>query len=208
MSNDCTLNEYRKELKVKILQQASERFAKNGVRMIKMDDIAHSLGISKRTLYELYPNKEELLLECVKKQMNAVHEQLEGELGKDYNVMDVICHVYRIHIRRIVLLSPVVFEDLHLYPKVREFWAAHHEQKKKETMAFFKKGKEEGYFLADANFDIISHIGDLLNESIAKNRLYFKYAPEELFRHMVLMFIRSICTAKGIEELDRIMGTK
>ena len=41
-------------------------FAEKGIRAVKMDDIARMLTISKRTLYEIYPNKEELLLECFK----------------------------------------------------------------------------------------------------------------------------------------------
>lgn len=45
---------YRKELKGKILKTAMEQFLLHGIKKIKMDDIAKILGISKRTLYEIY----------------------------------------------------------------------------------------------------------------------------------------------------------
>lgn len=51
-------NEYRKEIKEKILQLATTMFFQHGIRKVKMDDIANHLKISKRTLYELYQNKE------------------------------------------------------------------------------------------------------------------------------------------------------
>jgi len=45
-------------------------FLHKGVKSVKMDDIANALAISKRTLYEIYSNKEELLLEAV-----HIHEE-------------------------------------------------------------------------------------------------------------------------------------
>ena len=54
---------YRKELKGKILKTAMEQFLLHGIKKIKMDDIAKILGISKRTLYEIYQDKEQLLYE-------------------------------------------------------------------------------------------------------------------------------------------------
>ena len=61
------ISEYRAALKGKILDKALQLFFANGIRAVKMDDIAKSLSISKRTLYELYDNKEILLFECLKK---------------------------------------------------------------------------------------------------------------------------------------------
>ena len=54
-------NDYKKEVKAKILQLATTMFFQHGIRKVKMDDIAARLKISKRTLYEIYQNKEENL---------------------------------------------------------------------------------------------------------------------------------------------------
>lgn len=51
-------NEYKKEVKAKILQLATTMFFQHGIRKVKMDDIATHLKISKRTLYEIYQNKK------------------------------------------------------------------------------------------------------------------------------------------------------
>ena len=52
-------------MKDKILDTANSLFNERGVKAVKMDDISNSLSISKRTLYEIYDNKEDLLFECV-----------------------------------------------------------------------------------------------------------------------------------------------
>ena len=62
MPTQVSLSTYRQELKVRILQTAMREFKQKGIRDVRMDDIAGILGISKRTLYEIYENKEELLL--------------------------------------------------------------------------------------------------------------------------------------------------
>ena len=49
------------EIKEKILNAAIEEFGKKGLKFT-MDDIAKNLGISKKTLYNVYDNKEAMLL--------------------------------------------------------------------------------------------------------------------------------------------------
>ena len=77
------------EAKERILEKANELFHRYGIRSVSMDDIAAQLGMSKKTLYQYYTDKEELVhavfdialkinksncLECTKKGENAIHE--------------------------------------------------------------------------------------------------------------------------------------
>lgn len=50
----------------RIIEQTAQMFVELGIKSIRMDDIAHTLGISKRTLYEMFADKEELIYLCVK----------------------------------------------------------------------------------------------------------------------------------------------
>ena len=56
----------RPELHDKILLATKAMFYKQGIKQVRMDDIAKELTISKRTLYEIFNDKETLLLECIK----------------------------------------------------------------------------------------------------------------------------------------------
>lgn len=77
------------EAKERILVKSHELFNRYGIRSVSMDDIAAQLGMSKKTLYQYYTDKDELVnamfdstlninksncLECSNKGENAIHE--------------------------------------------------------------------------------------------------------------------------------------
>ena len=50
----------------KVIKRAAEMIAELGVKSLRVDDLAHDLGVSKRTLYEMFGDKEELLYHSIK----------------------------------------------------------------------------------------------------------------------------------------------
>lgn len=64
--------------KSKVIRHASKMFAESGVKAIRMDDVAKDLSISKRTLYEMFADKEELLYDCVKYMYSKREKQIEA----------------------------------------------------------------------------------------------------------------------------------
>ena len=58
--------EHKNQVRSKIIDVASDMFLTKGIKTVKMDDVSKELGISKRTLYEFFNNKETLLLYCMK----------------------------------------------------------------------------------------------------------------------------------------------
>lgn len=72
------------------MQQAVKAFFSQGIRTVHMDDIAASLSISKRTLYELFHDKQQLLLEVMCSQRNEMHSYMEKVASKAENVLEVI----------------------------------------------------------------------------------------------------------------------
>ena len=58
MQEKNTITAYKKGLRAVILKAAMKAFTEKGIRAVKMDDIAESLAISKRTMYEIYATKE------------------------------------------------------------------------------------------------------------------------------------------------------
>lgn len=60
------INQYRQELRNKIIDYAMAEFYKRGVKAVKMDEISRGLHVSKRTVYEIFGDKEELLLAGMK----------------------------------------------------------------------------------------------------------------------------------------------
>ena len=122
MQDFKNISTYKEALKDKILTTAMTAFARNGIRAVKMDDIANALSISKRTLYEVYRNKEDLLFEGVRKFNRERTEAMQRFASGDVNVMDIILHSFKMTIEEFKFTNPVFYSDLLKYPKILEFF--------------------------------------------------------------------------------------
>lgn len=68
----------KSDTKGRLLNLAREKFIKFGYKNVKTDDLAKELGISKRTIYEMYPSKDEMLIEAIKLEIAEFEENMDG----------------------------------------------------------------------------------------------------------------------------------
>lgn len=203
MHKDNLQTNYRMELPAKIMQVAMREFRRCGVKAVKMDDIASRLSISKRTLYEIFSNKEELLLECVRMQEEAFDSHMT-EFGSDssHNSIDIILEFYRFQMQNVSDVSPAFYEELSKYGHVVDFLNKKRIKRNANVKAFFAHGVSEGYFRKDVDFDIVSQIGAASMEHAMKTKMYEKYGMKDLLHNILFLFLRGLCTAEGIALLD------
>lgn len=90
MSENIKRSTSRVELKERIIERAMQAFKTHGIKCITMDDIAASMGISKRTLYEVFANKEMLLEDCIRKERQETNEYIRTILGQSAHVLEVL----------------------------------------------------------------------------------------------------------------------
>lgn len=110
---------YRKELKGKILKTAMEQFLLHGIKKIKMDDIAKILGISKRTLYEIYQDKEQLLYEGLLETEEHIDAYLLNYAqGGKRNAVEILMESYYIQVDAFSHINPQFFIDIPKYKTV------------------------------------------------------------------------------------------
>lgn len=83
------------ELRERIIMTATEAFTLKGIKCITMDDIAAALGISKRTLYEVFADKESLLKECILHKQAERDKYLQAIYEQSNNVLEVILAVFQ-----------------------------------------------------------------------------------------------------------------
>ncbi len=192
---------YRQELKGKILVTAMSLFKREGIKRVKMDDIAQALSISKRTLYETYENKEQLLCEGVIYEHQLRQEQLRQFTEQAENEIEVVMEFIRQEIVLLGGINPLFFSELAKYKRVVELLNEEHEQKRLHSMEFVKRGVEKGYFRSDINYDIVTKMSDAVVQHVMMTRMYEEYPLSEIFRNHVDILFRGICTDKGIAAL-------
>lgn len=198
--------EYRKELRGRILEVAMQDFIQRGIRAVKMDDIAGSLGISKRTLYEIFPNKESLLLEGIRlKQAMGEEEMAKYVTEKNPNTMDIIMKFYHMQMEELSSLPMTFITEISRYPLVTEFLRKKHQKSEEIANRFFQRGVKEGYFRSDVDYELISRLGEGMTQNAIARQLYFQYEPQYIFRNIIFLFLRGFCTQKGLEYIDNTL---
>jgi len=195
-------NSYRIVLKEKILETAISAFMENGIRAVKMDDIARKLGISKRTLYEIYQDKEELLYQCIKK-YDQDHKFILAEYAaQGHNVIDVVLQAYQMKVAQAHMINPLFYEDIMKYPKVEQYIKNSRDSTHDKFMSFMQQGADDGFFRKDVNYDLIIHVLDAMGEYIMRNKLLRRYPVNELYSNFFLVSLRGLCTEQGVKTLD------
>ena len=196
---------YRQELRDKILRTAMRLFKKHGVKSVKMDDISNALAISKRTLYEIYDNKEELLLAGVRLDQMNKRQQMEVFATKgDHNEIEVMARFVKMQMEDLNNISPLFFSEIGLYKRVVSFIQEHKAEQRRYILAFIQQGVEHGYFMPGLNYDIVIDMGDGVMNYVMETKLYEQYPIQELFHNYVSVLMRGYCTDKGIQELDKL----
>ena len=207
MNKDCIVNDYRNGLKERILEYSEKEFYANGVRKVKMDNIANYLSISKRTLYEIYPTKEDLLLECLKKHDKTYESRVEQYIEESNpNAIEIIIFSYKMKLEHFLQLNPLFLEELCKYKRVISYFDARDKERDSNFEWLFNRGVEEGFFRKDLNPRIISNMFTISLKEAIDNELYKEFGMEYLFRDIVFTLVRGICTIKGIEAIDQLLN--
>lgn len=196
---------YRRELKGRILEVAMREFKRKGVRSVKMDDIARILSISKRTLYEIYSDKQELLLEGIR-QEERMHDEHISKFASGKGAIDILMEFYRMQINQIGDVNPLFYDDVKKYKMVRDYIRERHLIHQQKGLDFFKKGVKDGYFRDDIDYELISRLAEDVSRLVMESSMYSEYSLEHVFRNIFFLFFRGFSTPKGIEVMDSLLA--
>ena len=166
----------RRELKEKIIEAAGQLFAEHGIKSITMDDIAASFGISKRTLYEVFADKETLLIECIRHEMEAEKAYMQ-EISESCN-------------------------DIQKYPRAYEFLKNGNNRTTEDAVNFFREGVRQGFFREDVHFPIVNHLLRAQMDILMESDLCKTYPFLDVYESIMFTFLRGISTPKGAVALD------
>lgn len=197
-SQDISL---RAELKEKVILEAMEAFRKEGIKSIRMDDIANLLKMSKRTLYEIFEDKETLLKECIVYHHKESQKALEQVVRESKNVLEVILKCYKGSIEMYHRTNQKFFEEIKKYPRVYDMICNRRDHDSSIVINFLKRGVDQGIFRDDINFAIIHALlreqMDSLTTKVGK-----QFSFLEVYEAIIFTYLRGIATYKGAEELD------
>ncbi len=195
----------------RIIEVAAQLFINHGVKTITMNDIAAEAGISKKTLYEHFVNKEDLLVKC----LDFVHEEGKAErekiFGKDGFTIEAMVEITRQTALKFNNINPNFIIDIKRYHP--HIWKSKIVKMDKENIEFnawmIKEGINKGLFRSDLNVDVLSKLlQEQINMLVGENVFPAdKFSRAEVFQTMMEVFGRGISTDKMLEELRNVDKT-
>jgi AcrR family transcriptional regulator len=197
------------DIQQRIVEEATRQFFQYGIRNVTMDRIAAVLGMSKRTVYEMFKDKNELVHEClksIKQKNNAKNQEI---VTTSTNVIETIFSFMQKGIKAMNAINPVFFRDMEKFHN--STWKKLKEENEKEgfmlTNELLKKGIKEGLFREDINIQIVSKLFHEQMNLLANEEIFprdeFNYT--DVFQNLTINFMRGISTKKGIELIDSML---
>ncbi len=208
MTNKCDDSaEHRAQVNSKIIEVASAMFLAKGIKAVKMDDVSKELGISKRTLYEFFNNKEALLLHCIMSMKEKENLYLKNVIEKSPKLTEIgkIVEYYRYQMQQTAKVSTLFIKDLKKYPVVVDWMNSVKLKNRDKVKSFFESGVRNGYFRRNVNFELIMEFSNMAMENAIRNGMLDKYGVLQVFRNVTMLYVRGFCTLKGIEELEKML---
>jgi AcrR family transcriptional regulator len=189
------------DIKKKILKAAESLFMKYGVRSISMDDISRHLSVSKKTLYQHFADKEDIVSMTCQAHIESIASQFIQITRNSKNAIDELAKISRCLRQNTEDTNPSLLFDLQKYhPKAWSVWLDHKNKFIRESVIRnLRQGIEEGNYRPEINVDIIAAMRLELvqlpfNEDVFPG-LRFKMAEVQMqiFDH----FVHGIVTEKG-----------
>lgn len=202
-----TTNEYRQELRGKVIAYAMEQFYLRGIKAVKMDEISQGLHVSKRTVYEIFGDKEELLLAGMRENRSMARKEMEAFVAEgNHNVIDIISFFYKQQMRSCQNVGSLFYEEIHKMPRVLEFLRQSHADDEEDNVRFFEAGIKEGLFRGDVDYGMVRKIAHITMDGIMQQQLYKVHTMQGIFDSYFLVIIRGVCTERGLKLLNEAMG--
>ncbi|MBB6609634.1 TetR/AcrR family transcriptional regulator [Pontibacter sp. Tf4] len=183
-----------------ILEELLQLFKREGIEANSDTDIIRKLDIRQSTFKELFANRQDMVLQVTRYDLEQQQHQQTIMLQKASNPVEEIMMILQDGIRRIREINPVYIADMQLYPEAWQVSMNYISENNQQVNAeILNRGVVQGYFRKDINLQLVTKI--ILEQFFMMvNPVVFppnKYDLAEVFRSIYLYYVRGICTDKG-----------
>jgi AcrR family transcriptional regulator len=199
------LNELSKEQQ--FIFSVSELFMKYGIKSMTMDKIAKALKCSKKTLYTIVKDKDDLVCKVIELHCEMDRQMSHNIFGKVENAIEELIQITNHVSQMIQEIHPSVHHDLeHYYPNAFQIHEKH-----KNTFIYncmfhnIEDGRKQGLYKTDFEPEIITKLYLTKLDLILGGEIFNskKFTFPILLKESMYYHIRGIANEKGIEYLEQ-----
>ncbi len=195
------------EMKERIQEKAAELYDRYGIRSVTMDEIASQLGISKKTIYLSFADKDELVDAVFNKRISqsrtqciADQQMAQNAIHETFLALDMMSEI-------MATMNQGILYDLEKYHPVvyKKFLSHKQEFLYKVIVENLNKGIAEELYRSDINPDILARMRiATIMMSFDKNIFpHTQYKPLEVERHIVFHFLYGVASPKGLKMIQK-----
>ena len=194
------------DVRERIVVEAGILFGKYGIKSMTMDSLAEELGISKRTIYERFQDKDTLLFEVIRYYRNLTQQEALRLIDQSDNAIEALFRIIKMTIDQMMRMSPSFFHDFKKYHQkvfkqlsepgeIRDF---------SMTRRLLEKGIEQEVFRDDINLEIVNHAIHSLFDLFGHHSKMIDagFHRKDMFDHILIPYFRGISTRKGQKLLE------
>jgi hypothetical protein len=190
----------------RIIEEAAVMFRTYGIRAVTMDMLANQMGISKRTIYEVFSDKDELLAGVLKWMTIKQKEVVDKALDESDNVIEAIYSILNRMMEHFKSMSPAFMMDMKRQHQdiMKNLGNDEELPYVKNNEVIIERGIKEGVFRKDIDVKIINRCM-LEVAKMSNNRDIFPpdhFTDSEVIKNVYINYLRGICTPKGLDLIN------
>lgn len=192
------------DAKQRIIEGALKLFIKNGIKSITMDEIAESLSVSKRTIYEHFKDKKNLVFECVQLMDNYTDAKCKEICENSENIVIYMMKNALFMQQNLKNVNVKFLEELQTLDIPSDYIKQKQMERQVKWEMKLSKGQEEGFIRPEMSPAIISTtFHESIKQMVDKARTDHPDASYyDLTRMFVGIMFRGIVTLKGLQVIE------
>lgn len=193
------------------IEKATEDFMTYGFKSFTTDDLAHKMGISKKTLYNYFKSKDILIEECLDYAFNNINH-CHSALEKGDNIIEeVFDKMDQMPIALKISSNRPIWELKKYYPKIYQKFAIRlKELDYNYIYQLIQRGLKEGIFRDDIDIPFIQAfyygIHKMREDPEVYNENEFSFWKTANYYNIYIF--RILCNQKGIEILEKTIKNR
>lgn len=192
--------------KDRIIEVSLKQFLEHGIKQMTIQKLIEPLGLSTKTVYKYFADKEDLLKQCLFLHYTELAERftlLEKTVSNP--VAGILLFYYELFNIDFGINHTFYYDLNFYYPQLQDLIIENFSSKGRDKLNnIIVEGLEEGFFIRDIKLDIFLETMMVLYTSITRNNKLkeLNYLPNVLMENTLVAYIRGICTEKGLISMN------
>ena len=195
------------EKKLEILERASAVYMKYGIKTVTMDDLAGEIGISKKTIYKYFDDKNDLVRSIIEMKVSMDAAICVNCMQNSENAIDDLFNLSKLVVEHFSNINPAVFYDLRKYHP--DAWGVMEKHKWEFVQSMIQenveRGIKENIYRKSLHPEIMSRLYVSSTDAILNSNIFpwpeFKF--QEVFIEMIHFQLYGMVNDEGRKYLKQ-----